>query len=714
MEIIKKKICLENFISRIPGKNKTIEGNDSKNGSWGKIPNAIIFGSDNSKPIKYHTFINLYYSVLDIIMNCDYYEYDKSGKKWMKKNFDWRDCFDIKLEEKKEENTGEKTEETTEEEPEKILGETIIHNQYNPVKFYTSLPKNNLTDGQVVGITTIDNINIFYDQSEKTLGGNFNGFGVIINFNKIIGREIIPYKNTCKNCGKSVLGTHITCECTPEGQKNELIKTQDMFMPYFIYHNDVEDFIKFLDSIKTDKCCEKKKYEEYGGDAFYQYLKALDNKIKASPIEDSTTPTIDIPLLLTRNLRDMGQYRTYNVDEVYEDGTKTEEKVNELKTTIVKTSSESKLMTLKKRKCSVDDNGNELPFILNIKKDDKGKQSYSTELPFQVNYIKNVSFKNNIPYGDTIYSMKEKCTPIEISKKTYDAINDSITSEKKLKGEAVKPIIGINTALTTGKFIRPNNMIFDSRESAIKQMETDYSKKLLSLRMNLISLFNKNYPKILCISQQYSFTDELKWQTIELRKESNEEIYITKTEEVTKTGYIYLMFSKPEIDITYVLGARFKGNTKIGLDERNPFFLGESSYKNWDGTGIWYKETYPMKKNCKDTFTLNDEDVVITYDEIDFNSKMKTYTFQGIDFPRKNYILCEEVMYKSDSYYKDANHDIVFKDEKMLGLNYPLKESYDVVIERGTSAAHEKHIQLTEIKTWQDLENYRNGMFLNK
>lgn len=703
MEIIKKKICLENFISRIPGKINTIEGNDSKNGSWGKIPNSIIFGSDNPKPIKYHTFINLYYSVLNVIMYCDYYEYDESGKKWMKKNFDWRDCFDIN--------------------PER----TQIHNQYNPVKFYTSLPKNNLKDGQVVGITTIDNINIFYDQSEKTLGGNFSGFDVIINFNKIIGREIIPYKNTCKNCGTSVLGTHITCKCNPEGQKNELIKTQDMFMPYFIYHNDVEDFINFLDSIKTDNCCEKKKYEEYGGDAFYQYLIKLKEQIEKTPIEDSTTPTIDIPLLLTSNLRDMGQYRTYNVDEVYEDGTKTEEKINEPETTIVKTSSESKLMTLRKRKCSVDDNGNELPFILTTTKNSEGNQSYCTELPFQVNYIKNVNFKNNIPYGDTIYSMKEKCTPIEISEETYEIIKDSIASKKKLEGTAEDPIEfetgSINTALTEGEINTPDNEEFKSEELANKYIESDYSIRLYALRTNLISLFNKNYPNILCVKQQYSFTYKIEWLAIDTNDTDGKEdektgditpSYITNTKEVEKTGYICLMFNKPEIDITYVLGARFKGNKKIGLDERNPFFLGESSYENWDGTGIWYKETYPMKKNCKDTFKLNEEDVEITYDEIDFNSKMTTHTFQGIDFPRKNYILCEEVMYKSDSYYKDANHDIVFKDEKMLGLNYPLKESYDVVIERGTSAAHEKHIQLTEIKTWQDLENYRNGMFLNK
>ena len=49
-----------------------------------------------------------------------------------------------------------------------------------------------------------------------------------------------------------------------------------------------------------------------------------------------------------------------------------------------------------------------------------------------------------------------------------------------------------------------------------------------------------------------------------------------------------------------------------------------------------------------------------------------------------------------------------------MGLSIPMNEKYDVIIDRGSSAAFERHLQLTEVKTWQDLENYRNGMFLNK
>ena len=93
MEYIKKKICLEPFISRIPGAIATIDNEDisnNKNGSWGKIPKTIILWGQE---IKYQTLMNLYYSVLKVVTSANYYEYDASGNKWLTSNFDWRDTF---------------------------------------------------------------------------------------------------------------------------------------------------------------------------------------------------------------------------------------------------------------------------------------------------------------------------------------------------------------------------------------------------------------------------------------------------------------------------------------------------------------------------------------------------------------------------------------------------------------------------------------------
>ena len=61
--------------------------------------------------------------------------------------------------------------------------------------------------------------------------------------------------------------------------------------------------------------------------------------------------TIDIPILLTSKIRDIGQYRAYDVDDVDENGNVIDDDiVIETPTTIVETVGESKLRTLRKRK----------------------------------------------------------------------------------------------------------------------------------------------------------------------------------------------------------------------------------------------------------------------------------------------------------------------------------------------------------------------------
>jgi hypothetical protein len=179
---------------------------------------------------------------------------------------------------------------------------------------------------------------------------------------------------------------------------------------------------------------------------------------------------------------------------------------------------------------------------------------------------------------------------------------------------------------------------------------------------------------------------------------------------------VYIIFDDPQIKIDYVLGGLLREDQFYGvtLDEDTPFRYSGTSLDDWNGAGIWYSETYPLKKLCVGEYTINGTTTQYTYDEIDFASQEMTYTYDGIDFPRKNYILCNDIRYKSESHRSYSTSNPIFRDEKMMGLTEPLKESYDVVIDRGASAAFEKHLQLSELKTWADLENYRNGMFLNK
>lgn len=680
MEVIKKKICLDNFISRIPGMVATVDDVDIDkciNGSWGKIPKIIdLWGTK----INYKTLMDLYYSVLDIIVNSIYYEYDASGKKWLQPDFDWRDTF----------------------------------NHKPTIGYYTTLPEESLKDKLIVGLTNADNVAIFYDKVYELTNSSHNGFDLITSVNEIIGRIIVPYAYICDECGTIKIGSDIR-KCS-HCDSTQLSTHQDVFVPYFLYWKEIPAWIEFLNNIKSDNCCEKKRYSDYGGDAFLEYLQELQDK--GWLVHDSgDIPTIDIPLLLTSKIIDIGQYRSYNVDVVTEDGKVITNNTTPPETTVVTTQSESKLKSLRKNKRSVADDGTELPFILT--KDDEG--NYITTSPYQINYIKNLQLVNNIYFGDTIVSMKEICTPKEINENLYLTLTEKMSEDLYVEGSLREPISGISTSEINPSLIRYGSKDKNNITDVETFFKTDSNGRITALVNKLSLLLKNSYPNKLCYKQEYNFKYELIYgiEDYENTHPDSDGNIITPIKEVKiqkeYAGTLFMSFDKPQIEIVYVLGARFKeSGQKLILNETNAFNISEVLFSSWDGDGIWYRETFPMKKHCVDTFIIDDVTKEFTYDIIDFESKATTYKFEGIDFPRKNYILCEEVRYKSDSYYQNSTHDVIFRDEKMLGLNYPLKESYDVSIDRGTSAAFEKHAQLSELKTWQDLENYRNGMFLNK
>ena len=176
---------------------------------------------------------------------------------------------------------------------------------------------------------------------------------------------------------------------------------------------------------------------------------------------------------------------------------------------------------------------------------------------------------------------------------------------------------------------------------------------------------------------------------------------------------MYISYGNIEKEFIYVLGAKI---TKIGdslvLNEESPFLLSKQNYNRWNGDGIWYKERYPVIKFYEETYKIENFNKTFIYDKTDYKSKETTYSFEGIDFVRKNYILCDDIRYKSDVYINNCTSDPIFRDEKLMAFKSQANEEYDVEINRGTAAAFERHLQLSELKTWEDLETYRNGMFI--
>lgn len=548
MEIIKKKISLEPFNSRIPTSLTTSEGND-KNGSWGKKP-AYLINLFNTE-LRYGTLMSIYYILIDVVKNSSYFKYSIKSNKWIPiKSYDWRRVFDE-----------------------------------NNVIYNSNTESISGIDSQILGVYDSDKVSFFNNIPLFFGDKDINGFVAIKEIHKILGIFIVPEPYQCENCGEIIYSDEKNTNCYNCGSKL-IVGQQEVYVPFLMYFNEINDFIKILEKYKTNHICscDNSKFKEYGGQSFLDYLLKKKEYNYDPSYYETNNNTIDLPVLLTGKLVNIGTYKVYNVDTVYEDSenfeTNDNNDIKKDESTTIYTQGESKLRTLRIRKRSFDDNNNELPFIISY----NDSNELIPLLAYQINHIKNIQYLKNYDnedayFGDLIY----------------------------------------------------------------------------------------------------------------------------KINEIKETG---------EIEFIYVLGGKLRLNNegKFVLDEENPFTF--TDINDWTGYGIWYKETYTYSVNTGDYtidgITYNG----IKYKVIEFDKKEITYEFDGIDFPRKKYILCTDIVYKSNS-TKDMTNDPIFRDEKMLSISFPIKQQYDVAIDRGYAVAFERHLQLTEIKTWDDLEKYRNGSLLN-
>lgn len=643
MEIYKKKISLENFISRTPSSVECVDNGFNKNiGSWGCIPKDIVILEDDYTTeittIKYHTLMRLYYSLLSVIASALYYELDENGGKWIHKNHNIYD---------------------------------ILTGEFN-IQFRNDLPTKDLEDKMLIGLTSQNGLRIFYEdikilpktKNEDGVVYYENGFQVLKKIDEIIGKVYVP---------KEIDG---------------------IYVPKSLFKDEIPLLISKLEDISSNKdkwktCCDKIKYEDYGGDDFLNFLKNIPLSYEPQNITFKE-PTLDLHILLHSQTLNLGEFKQYDVDTVYEDIT--EEKTPTLDTerldNLVKTTGVSKLHTLKKRKMSVDDNGIILPGIM-------VKNSNYLKIPYQTDYIKNIQNYNNEFYGDVIVSIKETCEPSEI---TIDEYNETINKLKYLElnysiGTIDKPLV--DKSFCSGVFKYGN--LNCSNFQADMYVEQDLRYQIDMLKMELVRYLKDNYPSTYCLKHDYNFTYDLTYYKVELG------IKDIVNETVSFSDTIYISYGNVNLEFIYVLGGKLKSEKDgiLKLNEKPPYTL--LNIMPFKGSGIWYRENYPVKKLCSDEFLINGVNIPLYYDVIQSNN---------VDYVTENHIICNDIRYKGDSYIDNCTHDEIFRDDKMLGLSLPLKEDYDVLINRGTSAAFERHLQLSEIKTMNDLEQYRNGYFL--
>jgi hypothetical protein len=388
MEIIKKRISLEQFKSRIPSILDTFNLNKTPHdGSWGEIPHRV---SLMGKYMKYGTMMNLYYRLIKLLMKLEFKQYDSLGTKWLDIKCDWRDLLDSS------------------------------NNLRQKLRIVQELPES-IDATLIVSIISETDYTLFFDEVRAALGNDdYDGIDYIIEVHRIVGRIVVP---------KTITG---------------------VFVPYMIWITDIPDIIVFMKALKLEadnNCCYIEKYKAYGGDDFLEFLEGYEVPVKPTkkcPYCEWTTDeipnrtnafekhlfdehnktledylkeheedrdyfpllSIDIPILLTANLIDLGLTKTDDISEELTINVNTG--VTLTPKIVTGVNGESKLLTLRRRKRSIDDNGVELPFIYKPLFNESGTIiDETTETPFKEGYIKNVQMFNNKYYGDVIASMEE-------------------------------------------------------------------------------------------------------------------------------------------------------------------------------------------------------------------------------------------------------------------------------------------------------------------
>lgn len=186
---------------------------------------------------------------------------------------------------------------------------------------------------------------------------------------------------------------------------------------------------------------------------------------------------------------------------------------------------------------------------------------------------------------------------------------------------------------------------------------------------------------------------------------------------VTTNSYVYNDSTEPLMgndiriddnyntaDFSYIIGAKI---VKVG-----------NNYEVDVNTGVKYIETKPFtKKNGEFSVEISDDvfssvtlpylvfedstEQQIAYANDDYLESMKDTTFSNF--------LVDSGQTTGD-YFLKGN---IFKDEAKMGIQNTIEE-IDVTIERSIAESYQKFYMFSEITSLQDLENYKNGKYLEK
>jgi hypothetical protein len=129
--------------------------------------------------------------------------------------------------------------------------------------------------------------------------------------------------------------------------------------------------------------------------------------------------------------------------------------------------------------------------------------------------------------------------------------------------------------------------------------------------------------------------------------------------------------------------------------------------------GLIYEERYSYNKSKMENVEIDGKGgLTFNYIDVKFNeSKVTIDNNRDINSISVNPLytnVCVDYTMLSKS--NETNYAPVYKDESLLGVSN-VNSEINVNITRGISAAFERHQILGEVKTFQDLQNFRNNYF---
>lgn len=130
-----------------------------------------------------------------------------------------------------------------------------------------------------------------------------------------------------------------------------------------------------------------------------------------------------------------------------------------------------------------------------------------------------------------------------------------------------------------------------------------------------------------------------------------------------------------------------------------------------EGSGITFSEVYACKKDTLKANYNGKKDIIFTYLSVDYD---KTYKYNSDDnkMEEMEFVRSEYSYTKGEEYVETFMNADIFFNEAMLGI-IDSQNSINVDIERNgaDTSSYESHSILSEVNTFEDLQNYRNNFF---